>query len=108
MGVRGLDVPSSVRSIFASRRMAMGTAFLFTGVINALMMAMPIYSLQMFSSVVPTSSFETLVTLTAMAASALVVMTLLELVRESDVAVYHAKERGRSRVVRMTEMSGGG
>jgi PrtD family type I secretion system ABC transporter len=72
----------SVRSIFASRRGALWTAFLFTGVINALMMATPLYSMQVFSNVVPTGSMETLVSLTCMAAMAMIVMSILELIRD--------------------------
>jgi PrtD family type I secretion system ABC transporter len=72
----------SVRSIFASRRGALWTAFLFTGVINALMMATPLYSMQVFSTVVPTGSLETLTSLTLMAAAAMIVMSILELIRD--------------------------
>lgn len=72
----------SVRSIFASRRGALWTAFLFTGVINCFMLATPLYSLQVFSTVVPTGSIETLVSLTLMAAGAMVVMSALELIRD--------------------------
>ena len=72
----------SVRSIFASRRGALWTAFLFTGVINALLLATPLYSLQVFSTVVPTGSIETLVSLTLMAAGAMLVMSALELIRD--------------------------
>ena len=79
---RGLDVFGSVRSIFASRRGALWTAFLFTGVINCFMLATPLYSLQVFSTVVPTGSIETLVSLTLMAAGAMIVMSALELIRD--------------------------
>ena len=72
----------SVRSIFSSRRGALWTAFLFTGVINALMMATPLYSMQVFSTVVPTASLETLASLTMMAAAAMLVMAVLELIRD--------------------------
>ena len=72
----------SVRSIFASRRGALWTAFLFTGVINILMLATPLYSMQVFSTVVPTGSLETLASLTLMAVAATMVMSALELVRD--------------------------
>jgi ATP-binding cassette subfamily C protein len=57
-------------------------AFLFTGAINVLMLASPLYTLQMFETVVPTSSLETLAALTAMACVAILVMMLLEIVRD--------------------------
>jgi PrtD family type I secretion system ABC transporter len=71
-----------VRQIFAGRRRALTAAFLFSGAINLLMLVTPIYSMQVFTNVVPTGSLETLVSLSLMATFALSVLALLEALRE--------------------------
>ncbi len=57
-------------------------AFLFSGFINLLMLALPLYTLQVFETVVPTASVETLTLLTLMAAGAVIALGLLEGVRD--------------------------
>lgn len=57
-------------------------AFLFGGFINLLLLALPLYTLQVFETVVPTASVETLVLLSLMAAGAILALALLEGVRD--------------------------
>ncbi|KAB2851192.1 MAG: hypothetical protein F9K44_02390, partial [Hyphomicrobiaceae bacterium] len=73
---------TSVRQIFASRRNALVAAFVFSGCVSVLMLAIPLYTLQVFESVVPTGSIETLVALTGMAIVALAATTVIEVVRD--------------------------
>ena len=73
---------TSVRQIFASRRNALVAAFVFSGSVSVLMLAIPLYTLQVFESVVPTGSLETLVALTIMAIVALFATTVIEVVRD--------------------------
>ena len=61
----------------------MFAAFFFSGCLNVLMLASPLYTLQVFETVVPTGSIETLVLLTLMAAGAICVLMLVELVRDT-------------------------
>lgn len=49
---------------------------------NVLMLSMPLYTLHVFESVVPTGSLETLLYLSIMAAAALAALALIELVRD--------------------------
>lgn len=58
-------------------------AFFFSGCVNILMLATPLYTLQVFETVVPTGSIETLVLLSLMAAGAVLALTLVELVRDT-------------------------
>jgi ABC-type protease/lipase transport system fused ATPase/permease subunit len=64
-------------------RRAVLAAFMFSGFVNVLMMASPLYTLQVFETVVPTGSIEKLVLLTLMAAAAIAVLMLVELVRDT-------------------------
>lgn len=73
---------TSVRQIFASRRNALVAAFIFSGCVSVLMLAIPLYTLQVFESVVPTGSIETLAALSTMAVIALVATTVIEVVRD--------------------------
>lgn len=70
------------RRLLKQARAALLTAFLFSGFINVLMLAMPLYTLQVFESVVPLGSIETLVILTVIAAAAIGALALLEVVRD--------------------------
>jgi PrtD family type I secretion system ABC transporter len=63
-------------------RRALVAAFLFSGFINLLMLALPLYTLQVFESVVPTASVETLTLLTLMAGGAVLALALIEGVRD--------------------------
>lgn len=72
---------TSRRHIKQARR-AVLTALLLSSSINVLMLAMPLYTLQVFDTVVPTGSVETLAVLTAMIAGAVFALALLELCRD--------------------------
>jgi PrtD family type I secretion system ABC transporter len=63
-------------------RRALLAAFLFSGGINVLMLATPLYTLQVFESVVPTGSVETLAVLTVIAGAAIAALALIEIVRD--------------------------
>ena len=64
-------------------RRAVFAAFFFSGCVNVLMLATPLYTLQVFETVVPTGSIETLVLLSLMAAAAMLALMLIELVRDT-------------------------
>lgn len=70
------------RRLLRQARRALTVAFLFAGCINTLMLASPLYTLQIFETVVPTASIETLVLLTLMAGAALLVLAVLEICRD--------------------------
>lgn len=70
------------RRILGQIRRAVFVAFLFTGCINVLMLAMPLYTLQIFENVVPVGSIETLLVLSAIVAAAVVAMALIEIARD--------------------------
>ena len=70
------------RRLLKQARAALLAAFLFSGFINVLMLATPLYTLQVFESVVPLGSIETLVILTIIAAAAIAALALLEIVRD--------------------------
>lgn len=61
-------------------RVLMG-AFLFSAAINALMLSVPLYSLQVFSRAIPSGNIDTLVMLTLIVVIALSMIALLETVR---------------------------
>ncbi len=63
-------------------RRALLVAFLFSSGINVLMLAMPLYTLQIFDTVVPSGSIETLIVLSAMAGVALLAQALVEICRD--------------------------
>jgi len=48
------------RQLLKQVRRALFAAFLFGGFVNLLLLALPLYTLQIFETVVPTSSVETL------------------------------------------------
>jgi len=70
------------RQILKQARRALTAALVFSGGINVLMLAMPIYTLQVFETVVPSGSVETLVLLSMMIAAATVALALIEMVRD--------------------------
>ncbi len=70
------------RRMLGQVRRAVLVAFLFSGCINLLMLATPLYTLQIFENVVPLGSFETLAVLTAIVAAALVALALIETARD--------------------------
>lgn len=67
-------------------RGALLKAFVFSGFINILMLATPLFTLQVFETVVPLGSIETLVILTAIMAVAIVALASLEIVRDLILA----------------------
>ncbi|KUO67792.1 MAG: hypothetical protein APF80_00695 [Alphaproteobacteria bacterium BRH_c36] len=70
------------RRILGQIRRAVFVAFLFSGCINVLMLALPLYTLQIFENVVPVGSIETLLVLTALIAGAVVALALIEIARD--------------------------
>lgn len=78
------------RSEKAEKEMAFGSryftrilvgAFVFSAAVNALMLAMPLYSLQVFSRAIPSGNIETLVMLTVIVVIALSLIAAMETVR---------------------------
>lgn len=67
-------------------RSALLKAFVFSGFINVLMMATPLFTLQIFETVVPLGSIETLIILTAITCVALLTLAGLEIVRDLILA----------------------
>lgn len=63
-------------------RRAVAVAFIFSGFINVLMLATPLYTLQVFETVVPLGSLETLLILTIITAAAILALAFLEMARD--------------------------
>jgi PrtD family type I secretion system ABC transporter len=63
-------------------RRAVLAALLFSACINVLMLATPLYTLQLFDTVVPTGSVETLAVLTLMVGVAILALGIIELCRD--------------------------
>lgn len=63
-------------------RRAVFVAFLFSGCINILMLAMPLYTLQIFENVVPVGSVETLFVLSALIACSIAALAMVEIARD--------------------------
>ncbi len=63
-------------------RRAAFVALLFSGAVNVLMLATPIFTLQVFETVVPSGSIETLTLLALLALAAVIAMMLIEIVRD--------------------------
>jgi len=70
------------RRMLRQVRRAAFVAFVFSGCINILMLATPLYILQVFETVVPLASVETLLVLTVMAVGAIAALALIELARD--------------------------
>ncbi len=70
------------RRMLGQIRRAVFVAFLFSGCINVLMLATPLYTLQIFENVVPVGSIETLLVLSAIVAAAVFAMALIEIARD--------------------------
>ncbi|WP_193175989.1 type I secretion system permease/ATPase [Oricola nitratireducens] len=66
---------------FAPAARAVAEIGVFSFVVNALMLVMPLYMLQIYDRVLPSSSMETLVFLTIIAVAALGLLAILEIVR---------------------------
>lgn len=71
------------RRMLKQVRRALFAAFLFSGCINVLMLATPLYILQIFETVVPLGSLDTLVLLSVMVAAALLTSAALETARDT-------------------------
>jgi ABC-type protease/lipase transport system fused ATPase/permease subunit len=63
-------------------RRALLVAFAFSGAANVLMLATPLYTLQVFEAVVPLGSLETLLVLTVITAAAILALGLIEIARD--------------------------
>ena len=63
-------------------RRALLVAFAFSGAANVLMLATPLYTLQVFEQVVPLGSLETLLVLTVITAAAILALGLIEVARD--------------------------
>jgi PrtD family type I secretion system ABC transporter len=63
-------------------RRAVAVAFLFSGFANLLMLATPLYTLQIFETVVPLGSIETLAILTVIALLAIGALAAIEIARD--------------------------
>ncbi|MGD9668621.1 MAG: type I secretion system permease/ATPase [Hyphomicrobiaceae bacterium] len=74
------------RRMLKQARRALLKAFVFSGFINVLMMTTPLFTLQVFETVVPLGSIETLVILTTITGVALVTLAGLEIVRDLILA----------------------
>ncbi len=70
------------RRMLKQVRRALFTAFLFSGCINVLMLATPLYTLQVFETVVPLGSIETLVLLSLIAGAAILTLSVIEIARD--------------------------
>jgi PrtD family type I secretion system ABC transporter len=70
------------RRMLKQVRRALFAAFLFSGCINVLMLATPLYTLQVFETVVPLGSIETLVLLTLIAGAAILTLSAIEIARD--------------------------
>ena len=82
LGPHESEVKNAVR---ASRR-ALNATFVFSAVINLLMLAGPIFMLQVYDRVLSSSSFPTLVTLFAITAVLYGIIGMLELVRSRIIS----------------------
>ncbi len=72
----------SSRRLLKQARRALLFALLFSACINVLMLVTPLYTLQLFDTVVPTGSVETLVILTLMVGAAILALSAIELCRD--------------------------
>ena len=71
------------RRMLKQVRRALCAALAFSGCINLLMLATPLFTLQVFQTVVPLGSLETLAVLTLITAAAIVTLAILEGVRDN-------------------------
>ncbi len=70
------------RRLLKQVRRALLAAFVFSGCINLLMLATPLYTLQVFQSVVPLDSIETLAILTLITGAAILASAAIEMARD--------------------------
>ncbi len=72
---------SEVKDAVAASRRALNATFLFSAVINILMMAGPLFMLQVYDRVLASGSFPTLIALSAITAGLYCIIGMLELAR---------------------------
>ena len=72
---------SEVKSAVAASRRALNATFLFSAIINVLMMAGPLFMLQVYDRVLSSGSFPTLIALSAITAGLYAIIGMLELAR---------------------------
>ncbi|MEQ1669414.1 MAG: type I secretion system permease/ATPase [Hyphomicrobium sp.] len=72
---------SEVKDAVAASRRALNATFLFSAVINILMMAGPLFMLQVYDRVLSSGSFPTLIALSAITAGLYCIIGMLELAR---------------------------
>ena len=77
------DVPNALSEALRACRTSFVVVGLFSLVINAMMLAMPIYMLQVYDRVLTTGRIETLIMLSVMAATALVIMGALDVLHST-------------------------
>jgi PrtD family type I secretion system ABC transporter len=70
------------RLLLKQVRHALVAALMFSGVTNLLLLVLPIYTLQVFETAIPTNSRETLLVLSVMALGGIVALAALEAVRD--------------------------
>ncbi|MGL4396727.1 MAG: hypothetical protein ACRCS9_09330, partial [Hyphomicrobium sp.] len=70
------------RQMLKDVRRAWLAAFAFSAFVNMLMLATPLYTLQIFETVVPLGSVETLIIITAITALAILALALIEISRD--------------------------
>ena len=70
------------RRLLKQVRRALFAAFVFSGCVNLLMLATPLYTLQIFQSVVPLDSIETLLILTLITGGAILACAVIEMARD--------------------------
>lgn len=80
--LEGVASMRTSRRMLKQARTALLKAFVFSGFINVLMLATPLFTLQVFETVVPLGSIETLAILSLITAVAIIAMALLEIVRD--------------------------
>ena len=77
---------SEVKDAVAASRRALNATFLFSAVINILMLAGPLFMLQVYDRVLSSGSFPTLITLTAITAGLYGIIGMLELARSRIIS----------------------
>ncbi len=77
---------SEVKSAVAASRRALNGTFLFSAVINILMLAGPLFMLQVYDRVLGSGSFPTLITLSIITAALYGIIGLLELARSRIIS----------------------
>jgi PrtD family type I secretion system ABC transporter len=75
------DAPNPLSDALRACRTSLIAVGLFSLIINTMMLAMPIYMLQIYDRVLTTGRIETLIMLTVMAVTALVILGVLDVLR---------------------------